>query len=224
MRKLIFTSILSLFSSVRLGSSTPNTEFRLPLEITTTETSLNEQLSLKNVKHKAMRRSVSAEQSFRQEDKNLQASLRESKSMITWDSVVNMVKRRESLQLKPYRCPGGHLSVGYGHLITKGEDILRDGITEHQADSLLYNDMKYYKDWVQKNLKLKGNQLKALTHFCYAFGTTKLLKSELYDKVVAKEPIDDEILRWVKIKGRKNSSLMRQRNLELQWYNSQNDN
>lgn len=224
MRKLIFTSILSLFSSVRLGSSTPSTEFKLPLEITTTETSLNEQLSLKNAKHKATSRGVSAEQSFRQEDKNLRAQLQEDKTIVTWDSVVNMVKRRESLQLKPYRCPGGYLSVGYGHLITKGEDILRDGITEHQADSLLYNDMKYYKDWVQKNLKLKGNQLKALTHFCYAFGTTKLLKSELYDKVVAKEPIDDQILKWVNIKGRKNSSLIKQRNLELRWYNSQNNN
>lgn len=224
MRKLIFTSILSLFSSVRLGSSTPNTEFKLPLEITTTETSLNEQLSLKNVKHKAVSSSVSAEQSFRQEDINLQVSLRESKLMVTWDSVVNVVKRRESLQLKPYRCPGGYLSIGYGHLITKGEDILKDGITAHQADSLLYNDMKYYKDWVQKNLKLKGNQLKAITHFCYAFGTTKLLKSDLYDKVVAKEPIEDEILKWVNIKGKPNPSLSRQRNLELQWYNSQNNN
>ncbi len=224
MRKLIFTSILSLFSSVRLGSSTP-TEFKLPLVITTeTKNGLDEELSLKSVEQKTILRKVNAEQSFRQEDKNLQMHLQGDKTIVTWDSVVSMVKRRESLQLKPYRCPGGYLSVGYGHLITKGEDGLRNGVTALQADSLLYNDMKHYKDWVEQTLHLKGSQLKAITHFCYAFGTTKLLKSELYDKIKAKEPIDEQILKWVNIKGKPNSSLSRQRNLELKWYNSQNNN
>lgn len=220
MRKLIFTSILSLFSSVRLGSGTPVID-KLPL-IVTTENKANttEQLSLKKVKNKA-KRSMTAEQSFRQDDENLQNAQVANKLMITWDSVVNVVKKRESLQLKPYRCPGGYLSIGYGHLITKGEEMLRGGITEAQADSLLYNDMKANRDWVENELRLSGNKLKAFTHFCYAFGITKLKKSELYSRIKANEPIDDQILKWVNIKGRPNQSLLRQRKLELAWYNSE---
>lgn len=221
MRKLIFTSILSLFSSVRLGSSTPTVEFKLPLIVTTeSKTNLDVQLSSKKVKHK-IKRGMTAEQSFRQDDENLQDSRIANKLMITWDSVVNVVKKRESLQLKPYKCPGGYLSIGYGHLITKGEELLCSGITEAQADSLLYNDMKANKDWVENDLHLSGNQLKAFTHFCYAFGVTKLKKSELYNRIKAKEPIDDQILKWVNIKGRPNPSLLRQRKLELTWYNSE---
>ncbi len=219
MRKVLLTSILSLFSSVRLGSSSPNTEFKSPLINEENKTNISEQLTVnKENKSKALGK-LTAAQSFRQEDENLQMAFRTDKSIVMWDSVVNMVKRRESLQLKPYICPGGHLSIGYGHLITQGEECLKDGITEVQADSLLYNDMKYYKDWVQKNLKLKGNQLKAITHFCYAFGTTKLLKSELCNKIKAKEPIDEQIIKWVNINHKPNKSLLRQRNLELAWYN-----
>ncbi|TAH19951.1 MAG: hypothetical protein EAZ08_07790 [Cytophagales bacterium] len=203
-----------------MGSSTPVID-KLPLVVTTeNKTNLDAQLSLKKVKHKT-KPSITAEQSFRQEDENLQNSLIADKLMITWDSVANMVKRRESLQLKPYRCPGGYLSIGYGHLIRKGEEMLRNGITEAQADSLLYNDMKANRDWVENDLHLSGNKLKAFTHFCYAFGITKLKKSELYSRIKANEPIEDQILKWVNIKGRPNSSLLRQRKLELAWYNSE---
>ncbi|GAB4192590.1 MAG: hypothetical protein OHK0057_21650 [Thermoflexibacter sp.] len=164
-----------------------------------------------------------AEQRFKEEDARLQTASLKTNSIVTWDSVISMVKRRESLQLRPYICPGGHLSVGYGHVITKGEEYLKEGITEAQADSLLHSDMEYYKDWIKKNLKLKGNQLKAMTHFCYAFGTTKLQKSTLYKKIKNGEPIEEEILKWVNIKGKPNSSLLRQRKLELAWYNNSNE-
>jgi GH24 family phage-related lysozyme (muramidase) len=217
---MLLTSILSLFSSVRLGSSSPNTEFKSPLiNGEENKTKISEQLTVKKERKYKTLSNLTAAQSFRKEDESLQVALRTDKSIVTWDSVVNMVKRRESLQLKPYICPGGHLSIGYGHLITKGEECLKNGITEVQADSLLYNDMKYYRDWVQKTLKLKGNQLKAITHFCYAFGTTKLLKSALYDQIKAQEPIDEQIVKWVNINKRPNASLLRQRNLELAWYN-----
>lgn len=207
MRKFLITSILSLFSSVRLGSSNPNEAGIMP--------PIDSQVSARLVSEHNM-----AEQRFKEEDALLQAASLKTNSIVTWDSVISMVKRRESLQLQPYTCPGGYLSVGYGHVITKGEEYLKEGITEAQADSLLHSDMEYYKDWVEKNLKLKGNQLKAMTHFCYAFGTTKLQKSTLYKKIKNGESIEEEILKWVNIKGKPNSSLLRQRKLELAWYNS----
>jgi lysozyme len=210
MRKFLITSILSLFS-IRLGSSSPNEAGMIIPPIQDKPILVDGQ---KNI----------AELRFKQEDDRFEAALLKTKSLITWDSVFNMVKRRESLQLKPYTCPGGYLSVGYGHVITKTEEYLKAGITEEQADSLLHNDMEYYKSWVQKKLKLKGNKLKAITHFCYAFGTTKLQKSELYKRIQSGEAIEDEIIKWVNIKGKPNPSLLRQRKLELAWYNNKQAN
>jgi GH24 family phage-related lysozyme (muramidase) len=226
MRKILLTSILSLFSSVRLGSSTPTADINFPLENAKKEQlakvgSIGQIESAKNnLGGLDVRKKVkNAQELFQLEDAQ-QAHFLTSKNLVTWDSVLSMVKRRESLQLKPYICPGGHLSIGYGHLIVKGEDYLKNGVTEAQADSLLHSDMGYYRDWVEKTLKLKGNQLKAMTHFCYAFGTTKFLKSELYQKVKRKQPINEQIVKWVNINHKPNSSLLRQRNLELAWYNS----
>lgn len=227
MRKILLTSILSLFSSVRLGNGTPTSDTNLPpidakkQQLATIETIGQVEAASKKFGTLDVRKNLkNAQESFKIEDEQLQADFLTNKNLITWDSVVSMVKRRESLQLKPYICPGGHLSIGYGHLILKGEDNLKNGITEAQADSLLYSDMGYYRDWVKNTLKLRGNQLKAMTHFCYAFGTTKFLKSELYQKVKSKQPIDDQITKWVNINHKPNSSLLRQRNLELAWYNS----
>lgn len=227
MRKILLTSILSLFSSVRLGNGTPTSDTNLPpidakkQQLATIETIGQVEAASKKFGTLDVRKNLkNVQESFKIEDEQLQADFLTNKNLITWDSVVSMVKRRESLQLKPYICPGGHLSIGYGHLILKGEDNLKNGITEAQADSLLYSDMGYYRDWVKNTLKLRGNQLKAMTHFCYAFGTTKFLKSELYQKVKSKQPIDDQITKWVNINHKPNSSLLRQRNLELAWYNS----
>ena len=226
MRKILLTSILSLFSSVRLGSSSPTADFNFPLKNTDKEQLATietigriEEAKSKMLTSNVIKSTKNAQEEFHLEDEQLQADSLTNKSLITWDSVMTMVKRRESLQLKPYICPGGHLSVGYGHLIVKGEDYLKNGITESQADSLLYSDMGYYRNWVKSTLQLKGNQLKAITHFCYAFGTTKFLNSELYQKVKSKQPIEEQIVKWVNINHKPNSSLLRQRKLELAWYN-----
>lgn len=46
------------------------------------------------------------------------------------------IKPEESLQLKPYQCPAGKLTIGYGRNL---ED---NGITEEEAEVLLENDIE----------------------------------------------------------------------------------
>ena len=140
----------------------------------------------------------------------------------TWDSLITRIKSREGLMLEPYKCPAGYATIGYGHLITERDSSLLGGITEKQADSLLRQDLNYSKRWVKRNLKLKGTKLIAITNFCFAFGTSKLYRSTLYQKIQNGEKIDNEILRWVNINGSPNKNLQEEREFEL-WLYSAND-
>ena len=138
--------------------------------------------------------------------------------------MVNRIKKRENLELKPYICPAGFLTVGYGHTIKSADrkvikNIDTKGVNAQQADSLLTKDLNYCKNWVKRNLQLEGHKLMAITNFCYAFGTTKLRKSQLYKKIKANQSIDTEIRRWVHINGRAATNLMREREFELALYN-----
>ena len=143
----------------------------------------------------------------------------------TWTHLVNRIKKRENLELKPYICPAGFLTVGYGHTIKSADrksmkDIDTKGVNSQQADSLLTKDLNYCKNWVKQNLHLEGHKLMAITNFCYAFGTTKLRKSQLYKKIKANQPIDTEIRRWVHINGHAAKNLITEREFELALYNA----
>lgn len=157
-----------------------------------------------------------------EEDENEELTESEVHTHYTWDSLINRIKSREGLMLAPYNCAGGYQTIGYGHLITKRDSALLGGITEKQADSLLRHDLNYSKKWVKKNLKLKGTKLIAITNFCFAFGTSKLYRSTLYQKIQNGEKIDEEILRWVNINGSPNPNLQEEREFEL-WLYTAND-
>lgn len=157
-----------------------------------------------------------------EEDENEEVTENGVETIYTWDSLISRIKGREGLKLEPYNCAGGYRTIGYGHLITERDSSLVGGITEKQADSLLRKDLNYSKKWVKKNLKLKGTKLIAITNFCFAFGTSKLYRSTLYQKIQKKEKINEEILRWVKINGSSNASLKEEREFEL-WLYTVND-
>ena len=50
--------------------------------------------------------------------------------------LIEQLKRHEGLRLKPYRCTAGKLTIGYGR------NIDDKGITEIEAEDLLYHDIK----------------------------------------------------------------------------------
>lgn len=50
--------------------------------------------------------------------------------------IVDMVKKHEGLRLKPYRCPAGKLTIGWGRNL---EDV---GINREEAEILLMNDLR----------------------------------------------------------------------------------
>lgn len=70
------------------------------------------------------------------------------------ESIYDLIRRHEGLRLKPYRCPAGKLTIGYGRNL---EDA---GITKDEAEMMLANDVNRaeldVRDAVHP-MKLKGD-------------------------------------------------------------------
>ena len=55
------------------------------------------------------------------------------------EELKRRLKKHEGFRAKPYSCPAGHLTIGYGHNLTYG-------ITESQASDILEGDIYYASD------------------------------------------------------------------------------
>ena len=63
----------------------------------------------------------------------------------------DFIKNWEKYEAKPYRCPAGKMTVGFGHVIGPLE-TLPDGITYHQAEELLRADIAKRSHWITINI------------------------------------------------------------------------
>lgn len=93
----------------------------------------------------------------------------------------------EGLELKPYRCPAGKLTIGYGHNIDAnpltgdiGAYFKKNGcITKAMAEALLDNDLSASKKALLRNLpwvtELSANRQMVLVDMTFNMGVVKLL-------------------------------------------------
>lgn len=128
-----------------------------------------------------------------------------------------LIKEYEGLHLKPYRCPAGIWTVGYGH--TRG---VMDGmtITAQEAEELLQDDLRMIERAVCRlvRVKLSDNQFSALVCFAFNVGVGSFERSTLlrllnrgwYDQVPA------QLLRWNRAGGEALGGLTRRRIAEGQ--------
>jgi lysozyme len=86
-------------------------------------------------------------------------------------SGVTFVAEHEGYRGKVYPDQAGNPTIGYGHLIRKGEDFSK-GITPEQGQTLLQKDAQSAEQAVNKNVELwiPQNQFDALTSFTYNVG------------------------------------------------------
>ena len=144
------------------------------------------------------------------------------------DAGLDLIKEFESLEKKPYNDPVGHCTIGYGHLLHKGnctqEDLKKypDGISEKEAKKLLEKDTKTAQDAVKEliTVDLNQGQFDALVSFTFNLGYGSLRDSTLrtllnegkYDAVPG------ELNKWVNgtVKGKlvKLKGLVRRRKKE----------
>lgn len=134
--------------------------------------------------------------------------------MTTSPTGIALIKRFEGLRTKPYLCPAGVPTVGYGH--TKGVKLNGPAITEEEVDRLLAEDLKLYEKPVLEMVKvpINQNQFDALVSFAFNLGTAALRGSTLLKKLNAGQPCADEFDRWIYAGGKAMPGLVRRRAAE----------
>jgi lysozyme len=150
-----------------------------------------------------------------------------SNSLTEWnknyEKTIKAIKKHEGFAGgKPYVCPGGYCTIGYGHVIRDGENFTE--LTEKQADSLLRVDFNKALRSVDLSVKLSGPKKLAIAHFVFAKGIGTFNRSELRNLILKGESIDKEIVKWCYYTNR-NGELIRSqhalniRKWELRMYN-----
>lgn len=144
------------------------------------------------------------------------------------EGLINGVKEFEGLYLKPYFCPTGHLTIGYGHLCgdNQGE------ITEDEANRLLIEDLDYAARRVLASSPILINEpkcrIEALASWAFNLGVDAYKGSTLKKRVDAGmwDAAAGEIVRWVygTVDGEKKKlpGLVRRRAWEAQVFTTGN--
>jgi lysozyme len=95
--------------------------------------------------------------------------------LVNWqEELVQGIMSFESFYAKPYRCPAGVLTVGYGHT---GKHV-NSNMSKELAESILRKDIEYAKHVVLRtvHVKLTEHQLASLTSFTFNCGEGSLRK------------------------------------------------
>jgi lysozyme len=127
----------------------------------------------------------------------------------------------EGFRAKPYKCPAGVPTIGYGSTFySNGKKVtLKDKlITEQDATNLLTTVVTNFSSGVSKLLKIQvtQNQFDALVDFAYNVGIGNLKSSTLLKKVNAKNFSGAalEFIKWNKADGKVLPGLTKRRTAE----------
>ncbi len=139
---------------------------------------------------------------------------------------INLIKGFEGLSLKPYKCPAGVPTIGYGNTFYEnGAKVkMTDApITEGRATELLKHSLEKFEQYVDSYCvdTINQHQFDALVSFCFNLGPANLKKSTLLKKVNANpadETIRAEFMKWTKAGGRVLKGLVRRRTAEADMY------
>ncbi len=146
--------------------------------------------------------------------------------MKTSQKGINLIKKYEGFCSKPYLCPAGVPTIGYGATYyPNGRKVkLSDpSITEREAEEILQYQLRHYENAVNRYVVVKLRQLQfdALVSFAYNLGTGALLRSTLLKKV-NRNPNDRSIVyefnRWVRANNRVLRGLQKRRGEESELY------
>jgi lysozyme len=139
---------------------------------------------------------------------------------------IDMIKLFEGFVAKPYKCPAGVPTIGYGATFyPNGKKVTMTdaAITEVQATELLANMLVSFEKYVDSYCvdTITQNQFDALVSFAYNLGPANLKASTLLKKVNANpndESIRLEFMKWVKAGGKTLKGLVKRREAEANLY------
>ena len=138
---------------------------------------------------------------------------------------AELCKKFEGLRLKPYICPAGYPTQGYGTVIKPdGSRVKMEDppITKEVAESWLMTELrKTYIPGVLKaspHLAAYPNTLGALSSFAYNLGVPRYRASTLRKRINDRDWVSakTEIMKWVRAGGKVLPGLVRRRKAEAE--------
>jgi len=149
-----------------------------------------------------------------------------SKITKTGTAGIELIKKFEGFMSKPYKCPAGIPTIGYGATFyPDGKKVTMSdkAITEAEATALLASMLTKFEQYVDSYCvdTITQNQFDALVSFCYNLGPANLKSSTLLKKVNANpndETIRAEFMKWTKAGGRVLKGLVTRRTAEADLY------
>jgi lysozyme len=134
---------------------------------------------------------------------------------------VELVKKYEGFRAVPYLCPAGYPTVGYGHVITKGE-ILQYPMSKEFAEQLLLQDLIKTEMLIRPMIKVDIHpyMLDALVSFSFNVGAYAFKSSTLRKKLNSGEWYEcaEQFLRWIYAGGKKLTGLIKRRQEERELF------
>jgi lysozyme len=139
---------------------------------------------------------------------------------------IDLIKMFEGFSAKPYKCPAGVPTIGYGNTFYpngKKVTMADKSITEKQATEFLSATLLTFEKYVDTYCidTITQSQFDALVSFCYNLGPANLKSSTLLKKVnknANDETIRAEFMKWVKAGGKTLPGLVRRREAEANLY------
>lgn len=133
-------------------------------------------------------------------------------------ALLALIRKFEGLRLKPYLCPAGVPTIGYGHT---GKDVTLGmaPISEPVAEAMMHQDAEVFTRAagnLSPVLWFDENKHAAIADFCFNLGTGRYKASTLKRRIDAGdwEGACDELAKWVWGGGRKLPGLVARRAAE----------
>ncbi len=141
--------------------------------------------------------------------------------MTTSKEGIDFIASFEGFEAEAYVCPGGKLTIGYGHTRNVKRD---DVITVAEAKQLLQEDVAEAERYVNAfvHAPLRQNQFDALVSFVFNVGCGNFRRSSLLKEVNCDADnfgdIRPRFMAFVKSKGKVSPGLTRRRKAEADLY------
>ena len=139
-----------------------------------------------------------------------------------FEKLYALIRRFEGFRAKPYICPAGVPTIGYGSTAysdgTKVK-ITDSSISVDEGEEMMQNDAEKFAIAAGKLspiLWFENDKHQAIADFCYNLGTTRYKSSTLRKRIDAQDwdGAKRELRKWVYGGGKKLPGLVIRRNVE----------